>query len=101
VSDESRIDPRQDLAWPAGPRAVAGGSAEPQDGWAKQWLDERVPALRGRTPRQAARSKERVLLEAPLRQFEYEGDLLARDGRNGVDTDWLRGELGMGAEEFS
>ncbi len=100
MSDQSLIDPRQDLAWPAGSRAWPGGSAEPQDGWEKQWLDERVPALRGRTPRQAAQSKERVLLEALLRQFEYEADLLAANGQTGVDTEWLRRELGMDVEEF-
>jgi len=100
VSDQSLIDPRQDLAWPAGSRARPGGSAEPQDGWEKQWLDERVPALRGRTPRQAAQAKERVLLEALLRQFEYEADLLAANGQTGVDTEWLRRELGMDVEEF-
>jgi len=55
-----------------------------------------VPALRGRTPRQAASGKERPLLEALLRQFEYEADLLATEGKSGVDTGWLRQELDMG-----
>ncbi|MGE5290025.1 MAG: hypothetical protein ACM3ML_23130 [Micromonosporaceae bacterium] len=67
-------------------RLKAGRSS----GW-----DEQVPALRGRTPRQAARGKERPLLEALLRQFEYEADLLAVGGKSGVDTRWLRDELGM------
>ena len=30
-----------------------------------------------------------------LRQFEYEADLLAVDGKTGVDTDWLREQLDM------
>ncbi len=52
--------------------------------------------LRGwRTPRQAAHGKERPLLEALLRQFEYEADLLAAEGKAGVDTGWLRNELAM------
>ncbi len=65
-------------------------------GWEKHWLDEQVAALRGRTPRQAARGKQRPLLEALLRQFEYEADLLAAEGKSGVDTGWLREELDMG-----
>ena len=30
-----------------------------------------------------------------LRQFEYEADLLAVDGRTGIDTAWLREQLDM------
>jgi hypothetical protein len=33
-----------------------------------------------------------------LRQWEYEAALLAADGKHGIDTGWLRGELGMDAE---
>jgi hypothetical protein len=78
-----------------GEDAFPRGAAPPSAGWEKYWLDERVPALRGRTPRQAADGKERPLLEALLRQFEYEADLLAAEGESGVDTGWLRQELGM------
>lgn len=95
VVDESRVDPAQDLAWPAGPRVFARGAAPPADGWEKQWLDEPVPALRGRTPRQAAHSQDWMLLEALLRQFEYEAGLLAAEGKSGIDTAWLRQELDM------
>ncbi|HEY5990649.1 MAG TPA: hypothetical protein VIV12_30285, partial [Streptosporangiaceae bacterium] len=95
VTDEKRIDPAQDFAWPGSERASPGGAAPPAEGWEKHWLDEHVPALRGRTPRQAARGKERPLLEALLRQFEYEADLLAVKGKSGVDTGWLRHELDM------
>ncbi len=31
--------------------------------------------------------------EARLRQLEYEADLLAAEGREGIDTAWLRQEL--------
>lgn len=62
-------------------------------------LPEPVPALRGRTPRQAANGGEQPLLEALLRQWEYEADLLAAEGKQGVDTDWLRQELEMGADD--
>jgi len=96
VTDEKQIDPAQDFAWPAGEGTVARAAAPPAEGWEKYWLDEQVPALRGRTPRQAAQGKERPLLEALLRQFEYEADLLATEGKPGVDTGWLRQELDIG-----
>ena len=38
---------------------------------------------------------ERPLLEALLRQFEYEADLLAVEGKAGIDTAWLREQLKM------
>jgi hypothetical protein len=84
-----------DFAWPVGQRASQGGTAAAAEGWEKFWLDEKVPALFGRTPRQAARGRERPYLEAMLRQFEYEADLLAADGKTGVDTAWLREQLDM------
>lgn len=71
------------------------GAADDRIGWEKHWLDEPVPALRGRTPRQVAHSKQRGLLEALLRQFEYDDDLRTADGVSGVDTAWLRRELSM------
>ena len=79
----------------AGERASPGGAATAAEGWEKFWLDEKVPALPGRTPRQAARGREWPYLEALLRQFEYEADLLAADGMTGVDTAWLREQLDM------
>jgi hypothetical protein len=97
VIDESRVDPEQDYAWSPGPHAFARGAAPPGEGWEKHWLDEQVPALRGRTPRQAAAgpADERILLEALLRQFEYEAAVLAANGQHGIDTAWLRRELDM------
>jgi hypothetical protein len=41
------------------------------------------------------RRRERLYLEALLRQFEYEADLLAAEGKSGIDTAWLREELNM------
>jgi hypothetical protein len=77
-------------------RALPRGLASTALGWEKQWLDEPVPAQRGRTPRQAAaRDQECPPLEGLLRQFEYEADLLAAEGKSRIDTDWLRQELGM------
>jgi hypothetical protein len=34
-------------------------------------------------------------LEALLRQFEYEADLLAAEGKAGIDTAWLREQLDL------
>jgi hypothetical protein len=90
--------PVPDFAWPAGQRASQRDAADAAEGWPKYWLDEPVPALRGRTPRQAAAGQERPLLEALLRQFEYEADLLAADGKSGIDTAWLREQLDMAAD---
>lgn len=45
-----------------------------------------------------ARQRSRLgtpYLEAMLRQFEHEDDLLAADGKTGVDTAWLREQLDM------
>ena len=95
VTSEKRIDPAQDFAWPVGQRASQGGMAAAAEGWEKFWLDEKLPALFGRTPRQAARGRERPYLEAMLRQFEYEAGLLAADGKTGIDTAWLREQLDM------
>jgi hypothetical protein len=72
VTSEKRIDPAQDFAWSAVQRAAPGGAAAAAEGWEKFWLDEQIPALSGRTPRQAARGRERPYLQAMLRQFEYE-----------------------------
>lgn len=95
ITDEQRVDPAQDLAWPAGERGFAPSLTPPGEGWDKHWLDEKVPALRDRTPRQAAAGEERPLLEALLRQFEYLAGLHAGEGEAGFDTTWLRQELGM------
>jgi hypothetical protein len=56
VTSEKRIDPAQDFGWAAGQRASEGGAAVAAEGWENFWLDEKVPALLGRTPRQAKRS---------------------------------------------
>ncbi len=93
VTAEKRIDPALDFAWLAGQRTHQGGAADAAEGWEKHWLDEEIPALHGRTPRQAADGPLHPYLEALLRQFEYEADLLAAGGRTGIDTAWLREQL--------
>ena len=101
IVEQSQVDPAQDLPWSGGHRTLAGGMAAPEDGWEKQWLDEPVPALRGRTPRQAAGSSDRPRLEALLRQFEYDSDLLGFEGQRGVDVRWLREQLGCPVSTWS
>jgi hypothetical protein len=54
VTAEKRIDPALDFAGPAGQHAFQRGGAGPAEGWEKHWLDETVPALRGRPPRPPA-----------------------------------------------
>jgi hypothetical protein len=98
VVEEKRIDPAQDFAWQAGPRGPRGPRAAASEGWEQAWLDEEVPALFGDTPREAARGlggADPARVEALLRQFEYENDMLAREGAAGIDTAWLRAQLAM------
>ena len=71
------------------------GRADVGGGWEQVWVDAPVTRLNGRTPRQTAASRNWPLLEALLRQFEYDADLLAAQGQRGIDTDWLRQELDM------
>jgi tetratricopeptide (TPR) repeat protein len=66
-------------------------------GQEKDWLDEPQTTLHGRTPRQSAVGQDQARLESMLRQFEYEADELAAQGKSQrqTDTDWLREELDM------
>jgi hypothetical protein len=61
----------------------------------QQWLDEKIPALRNRTPRQASRTEEgRERLEALLQSFEAQ-DGTRRDSPFRADVAVLRKELGL------
>jgi len=99
VVDEWRVDPEQDLPWPPAPSlasAVPRRSAVPAgESWERHWLDEPVPALLGRTPRQAAAGPERPRLETLLREFEYHAEA---NGRSAPEVDWLREQLDMPAD---
>jgi len=95
VTEETRVEPAKELAWPGGESAHPRGATPSGEGWEKYWLDKQLPALGGRTPREATEGQELLILEALLRQFEYEADLLAARGQQGIDTDWLRKELDM------
>ncbi len=60
-------------------------------------FDERMPALRGRTIRQAVRGmpEDQMRVEALLREWEYQSDLLGAAGRQPIDTAALRAGLGL------
>jgi uncharacterized membrane protein len=60
-------------------------------------FDERLPALRGRTIRQAVRGapEDQMRVEALLREWEYHSDLLAAAGKPTIDVAALRAELGL------
>lgn len=91
------MNPELDLAVPGG-RLRGGRADEPEveAAWRENWLDEPLPALDGSTPRDAAsHRKHRVLLEALLRQFEYDADVAVANGERPMDVDALRAELGM------
>lgn len=92
IVQEKRIDPVLHTVWPEvmdTPRAVSA------EGWESYWIDQPLAALGDRTPRQAARTDDVLTLETMLRQFEYQAELLALDGRTGVDVKLLRRKLGL------
>jgi hypothetical protein len=90
--EQTRVEPTQDMAWPA--RPVRIGPPAPRAGEEEAWLDRPLRELRGRSPREAVTGRrERDLLEAMLRQFEYD----ASAGPTGPDCDLglLRARLNM------
>jgi hypothetical protein len=65
----------------------------------RKWLDEPVPALGERTPRQAARLKTiRPKLIALLKDLESQSERQRRAGQPGYDSIWLWKELGITRE---
>jgi hypothetical protein len=62
----------------------------------RKWLDEPVPALDGRTPREAARlASEHPRLIALLKGMENMSERERRAGRPAYDFAWMWGELGI------
>lgn len=69
---------------------------QPLSRWARHWPDEPVPALGGKTPREAAQDPEdRIRLEALLREFEYIASVNRSRGVDDFDVSALREELGV------
>ena len=62
----------------------------------RRWLDEPVPALGNRTPREAARLKTgRPKLVALLQEFENMAARQRLEGRPAYDFGWMWAELGL------
>lgn len=95
VCKQLAIDPTQDLPQRrAGHLLSVGGSVESQATWLAYFPDQPLPALDGRTPREAAhRERDAARLEAVLRELEHDADILAGRGMPAPDIDLLREEL--------
>ena len=61
----------------------------------RRWPDEPNPALRGRTPREAAAGRNRDEVVRLVRQLENTAERSRRDGRPAFEAGWIRGELGL------
>lgn len=66
------------------------------DSYYRNWLDEKIPALGGKSPREAARDFEgREQLVGLLKELENREARRAREGGLGYDARWLWRELGV------
>jgi hypothetical protein len=87
---------------PASPRRAVPKRVEREftqrylDSHYREWLDEKIPALGGKTPREAARDFEgREQLVALLKELENRETRRAKDTGMGYDALWLWRELGI------
>lgn len=79
------------------PEALAAVKEMADSHWAK-WFDEKIPALNGKTPKQAAKTEEgRELLEALLNSYEHRSGVAGNETTNlfQPDVDQLRAKLGL------
>ncbi len=75
--------------------------AEFQERHYREWLDEPLPALRGRTPRHAVSLKTlRPGVVELLKDFERHAERERLSGRPAYDFSWLWRELGIEAEKI-
>lgn len=94
--DLRRIDPVQDLSLQGRPMVGRSSGPDADAAWMDSWIDTKVPALEGATPRQAAQHPRRVvLLEALIRHFEHGAAVAARAGESALDLTPLRERLGL------
>lgn len=78
------------------PEVEARVLGEFYDRYYRQWLDQPLPALGGRSPRHAARLKTgRPKLVALLKDLENRTERERQGGRPAYDTGWLWNELGV------
>jgi hypothetical protein len=94
------FDPCEDLpSLRRRPLFSFGASVRATEAWCEHWPDAPLPALGERTPRQATRRERgQLLVEALLREFEHDADLLTRRGLQAPDVGRLRRELQMPVE---
>jgi hypothetical protein len=99
---DRRFDPSLDLPWTTGwPPVVSVGSPEAEEAWRRHWLDEPLPALGDRSPREVVSEPQGAAeLERLLRQFEFGADLAARSGERPLDVGRIRRELGHDGRPF-
>lgn len=103
VSEQLVIDPSQDMALPPlGAMMTLGPSSrDSHEAWLTHLPDQPLPALHGRTPRQAAaRPRDAARLEAFLRELEHDADILVSRGAPAPDISRLREELQAPAEAW-
>ena len=78
------------------PEVEARVLGEYYDRYYRQWLDQPLPALGGRTPRHAARLKTgRPKLVTLLKDLENRSERERQGGRPAYDTGWMWNELGV------
>lgn len=99
---DQRFDPSMDLAAAAGWRPLGvAGSPEAETAWRRRWLDEALPALDGRTPREAVTDPRAAIeLERLLRRLEFDADLAAQSGHRPLDVEQIRRDLGEEGQLF-
>lgn len=66
----------------------------------ERWVDEEIPALDGRTPREAAAgsASERAKLIELLKDLEHRYEVALERGEAAYDPTWVRDELGLDAQ---
>jgi hypothetical protein len=67
----------------------------------RRWLDEPLPALEGRSPREASSGAQRNELELLLRGIENRAERARCDGAAWPDLSWLREELGLNVGQLA
>ena len=78
------------------PDVAAEVTAQFYDEHYRKWLDMPLPALRGRTPREAASMPTaRAKLVSLLKAMENTSERERREGRAAYDFAWMWGDLGL------
>jgi yecA family protein len=87
----------EEARWRASPEAREAMRQIQEQQW-EEWIDDKIPALDGLTPREAVRrSDAREMVEALLLQFERHG---VEAGEDAYDFNRLRRKLGLRTREI-